>query len=93
MQGRTLGLRSARGTPFVYRPTKPEYGVYTHDQVLGDGYVNMGLFVSRIGSPNIFDVVSGHWGSPGRDTPIPSDADVLSAIHAASRNLAAKMCT
>ncbi len=92
VQESNLSASGRLGTPFVYRPTKPEYGVYTHDQVLGDGYVNMGLFVSRIGSPNIFDVVSGHWGSPGRDTPIPSDADVLSAIHAASRNLAAKMC-
>jgi hypothetical protein len=87
-----LSASGRLSTPFVYRPTKPEYGVYTHDQVLEDGYVKMGLFVSRIGSPNIFDVVSGHWGSPDRDTPIPSDADVLSAIHAASRNLAAKMC-
>lgn len=87
-----LSASGRLSTPFVYRPTKPGYGVYTHDQVLEDGYVKMGLFVSRIGSPNIFDVVSGHWGSPDRDTPIPSDADVLAAIHAASRNLAAKMC-
>ena len=95
-QESALSASGRLSTPLTYRPVKPEYEVGTHDQDLSAGHVEMGLEIRSVKSPDEFDLVTAQWGSvvesESPNAPIPSDGDVLSTVHAASRKLAAKIC-
>lgn len=76
-QESALSASGRLSTPFVYRPIKPEYGVYTHDQYLEDGYVKMGLFaagsVPPISSTSSLDIGEARPGiRRSRPTPMSS---------------------